>query len=106
MKLDGAGNHLWSRGSIIGAAIGNESVRNIAVDALGNAYRLVHSSSSTSDGGALLRMDAAGEILWQRSIPVLGYLDYDGDVALDSAGSALVVSESADSQGMARRRRS
>ncbi|WP_437951151.1 hypothetical protein WME98_10195 [Sorangium sp. So ce296] len=80
-KLDADGNHIWSDGFDLYLNAGELYVRQMAVDALGNAYIAFEEPGLTS----IMKVDAAGHALWLR--PLGGYASYAADLALDSAGN-------------------
>ncbi|WP_437941922.1 hypothetical protein [Sorangium sp. So ce341] len=96
VKLDPDGSHLWSRGALVSefTELRRQSAEKIAVDALGNAYVTLHSAGDTEGVVSVARLDAEGDLVWTREIPTAGNLNRHGDLALDSAGNVLAVSES------------
>ncbi|WP_437996813.1 hypothetical protein WMF26_38595 [Sorangium sp. So ce185] len=79
--FDADGNHIWSDGFDLYLNAGEPYVRQMAVDALGNAYIAFEEPGLTS----IMKVDAAGHALWLR--PLGGYASYAADLALDSAGN-------------------
>ncbi|WP_437338798.1 hypothetical protein [Sorangium sp. So ce394] len=96
VKLDPDGSHLWSRGALVSefTELRRQSAEKIAVDALGYAYVTLHSAGDTEGVVSVARLDAEGDLVWTREIPTAGNLNRHGDLALDSAGNVLAVSES------------
>ncbi|WP_437516316.1 hypothetical protein [Sorangium sp. So ce1099] len=96
VKLDPDGGHIWSRGELAYGppGIGPQSAQRIVVDTLGTMYVTLRSAGDTRWVVSVVKLDAEGEVLWTREIPAAGNLTSHSDLALDSAGNVLAVSES------------
>ncbi|WP_437321077.1 hypothetical protein [Sorangium sp. So ce385] len=94
VELDPDGGHLWSRGFLAAPWIyGNNVVQDIAADALGNAYVTIRGGSDQSSV-SVAKLDVEGNVVWNHTMPAGGDLNFHGELALDSAGNVLAVSES------------
>ncbi|MFS8069925.1 MAG: hypothetical protein ACMG6S_26465 [Byssovorax sp.] len=102
-KLDGAGNHIWSKHFVSG---GYPSVQRIATDAAGNVLAVGTFEQTTDFGGGPLtkvddpnyldtwgfamKLDAAGNHVFSRAFGGDKYSKRALDVATDPAGNAIV----------------
>jgi hypothetical protein len=92
VKLDAAGNHLWSR-TIEGS--GFDDGNGISVDGAGNAFvtGATHFAPSTASNPFLLKLDPAGNQIWNRQLATSTMSGRGVTVAPD--GDVLVVASSA-----------
>ncbi|WP_437729919.1 hypothetical protein [Sorangium sp. So ce1335] len=91
VKLDAAGNHLWSRGQIttpMWGHLGDIGTDQLAVDALGDVYAVVFNRQE-GPSPSLVKLDTAGAVLWNQVIPGEGMYETRGRLALDGAGNVL-----------------
>ncbi|WP_437692762.1 outer membrane protein assembly factor BamB family protein [Sorangium sp. So ce176] len=100
-KLDPEGNHIWSRESVTPGVQLYRPFEALAVDALGNAYVTVIAQSTSWLVPTLVKLDAAGSLLWSKPLtaPFLYHVDgqHQSDnvlVAVDGAGFVITASAS------------
>ncbi|WP_437780842.1 hypothetical protein [Sorangium sp. So ce1097] len=86
VKLDHDGNHIWSTGLENDSGLPTYfTVKEMAVDALGNAYIAYDVNEHTR----VTKLDTAGNTLWTRSM--IAFISRDISLAIDNAGNAIVV---------------
>ncbi|KYF85421.1 hypothetical protein BE17_33520 [Sorangium cellulosum] len=96
-KLDPDGNHIWSQPSVSPGAHTLQPFKDLAVDALGNAYVTFTVMRNSASTPSLVKLDAAtGSILWSQPLAtaVPGHPDYQHQrdsvlLAIDSAGDMI-----------------
>ncbi|HTN91516.1 MAG TPA: hypothetical protein VL242_47940, partial [Sorangium sp.] len=97
VKLDADGEHVWSRGPLatpMWAQLGEMATDQLAVDALGDVYAVLYNRHDDDPRTSLIKLDAAGAVLWNQPIPGQGIFDSGGSLALDGAGNVVTTRES------------
>ncbi|WP_438001744.1 SBBP repeat-containing protein [Sorangium sp. So ce185] len=95
VKLDPDGEHLWSLGSIAPpdwAYFADVGTHQLALDPVGNIHLAVFAYQRSLM--SVVKLDPAGQLLWNREIPGGGDLGNRSSLALDSAGNVLATRES------------